>query len=288
MHAFDVVVTDDAARVSAEAGSFLRSEPVQHNLILSLLRERTARPEPGLYGVVRGDGDVVGASFRSPLHFHSAITSMPLDAVDPLVDALASADPGLSGVAGDAGTTARFAGRWAELLKVPVTPAEGQRQYELRALTWPTGVSGALRKATVNDLDLVVRWGAGFGHDTGSAVPSDDVLARRLDEGLICLWDDGGPVGMASYTPPICGVSRIGFVYTPPEHRGHGYAAACTAAVSQAAFDVGAERCCLYTQLANPTSNAIYRRLGYEPVGEQTRYEFSPRGSAASSAAPGR
>jgi predicted GNAT family acetyltransferase len=38
-----------------------------------------------------------------------------------------------------------------------------------------------------------------------------------------------------------------------------------------------ADTCILYTQLGNPTSNAIYRAIGYEPVVEVVRYRFSAR-----------
>ena len=34
------------------------------------------------------------------------------------------------------------------------------------------------------------------------------------------------------------------------------------------------DRSILYTQLANPISNAIYRRIGYEAVGEILSYRF--------------
>ncbi|MFI1622084.1 GNAT family N-acetyltransferase [Streptomyces lydicus] len=54
-------------------------------------------------------------------------------------------------------------------------------------------------------------------------------------------------------------------MYTLPELRGRGYAGAVTAAVSQAARDSGAE-VLLFSDLANPTGNALYRRLGYRPV----------------------
>ena len=30
--------------------------------------------------------------------------------------------------------------------------------------------------------------------------------------------------------------------------------------------------CCLYTDLANPTSNAIYKRIGYNPVSDASVY----------------
>jgi predicted GNAT family acetyltransferase len=67
---------------------------------------------------------------------------------------------------------------------------------------------------------------------------------------------------------------RVGPVYTPPDHRGRGYAAACVGAVSADALAAGAHDCLLYTQLTNPVSNKIYQRLGYEPVGEILVYRF--------------
>ena len=44
MPSFGVVHSDDAERTLQETGSFLRSDPVQHNLILTLLEERAAHP----------------------------------------------------------------------------------------------------------------------------------------------------------------------------------------------------------------------------------------------------
>jgi predicted GNAT family acetyltransferase len=58
---------------------------------------------------------------------------------------------------------------------------------------------------------------------------------------------------------------RIGPVFTPPESRRHGYAGAVTAAISRAARELVGE-VLLFTDLSNPTSNAIYQRIGYRPV----------------------
>jgi predicted GNAT family acetyltransferase len=70
---------------------------------------------------------------------------------------------------------------------------------------------------------------------------------------------------------------RVGPVYTPPELRGHGYASAATAEVSRAALVAGAEEVLLYTDLANPVSNTIYHRLGYEQVEDRVVLSFSQR-----------
>jgi predicted GNAT family acetyltransferase len=65
---------------------------------------------------------------------------------------------------------------------------------------------------------------------------------------------------------PAAGMSRIGPVWTPPEHRGHGYGSAATAAASRWALDADAAHVVLFTDLANPISNSIYPKIGYQPV----------------------
>ena len=65
-----------------------------------------------------------------------------------------------------------------------------------------------------------------------------------------------------------------GPVYTPPDDRGRGYASNLVAGVSGEMLSRGAEACFLYTDLGNPTSNAIYRRIGYEQVGESLMIVF--------------
>ena len=114
----------------------------------------------------------------------------------------------------------------------------------------------------------VVAGGAGAGGGVrvpgGAAEASGASDARRL----------GGPVvAMAHASAPHAGVARVGPVYTPPGARGRGYGAAATAAATAAILAAGATPI-LYTQLDNPTSNALYQRLGYECVGEVLRYAF--------------
>ena len=70
-------------------------------------------------------------------------------------------------------------------------------------------------------------------------------------------------------------MSRVAPVYTPPEHRANGYGSAVTAAVSQHVMNAGATSVVLFTDLANPTSNSIYQKIGYRPVYDSTELEFT-------------
>jgi predicted GNAT family acetyltransferase len=104
---------------------------------------------------------------------------------------------------------------------------------------------------------------------------------QRLSYGGLTVWEAGGsPVSMAAITRIVHAMARVGSVYTPPELRGRGYAGGVTAAVSQVALDSGAE-VVLFTDLANPTSNALYERLGYHPVEDRTELSFAAAGSLA-------
>ena len=80
----------------------------------------------------------------------------------------------------------------------------------------------------------------------------------------------------ATAAAPLAGMSRVQLVYTPPELRGRGYAGAATTAATRNAQAAGAREVVLYTDLANPTSNAVYQRLGYRPVEDRVVFSFAP------------
>ncbi len=90
------------------------------------------------------------------------------------------------------------------------------------------------------------------------------------------LWAaDGAPVSMAMLRAPAAGVSRIGPVFTPRTHRDHGYGSAVTAAAAGLARESGVDDVVLFADLANPVSNAIYQRIGFEPVIDSVRIDFA-------------
>ena len=74
-------------------------------------------------------------------------------------------------------------------------------------------------------------------------------------------------------TPTPTG-TRVGPVYTPPERRGHGYATSLVAELTAERLAAGHAFCFLFTDLSNPTSNAIYARIGYEPIADWDQWAF--------------
>jgi uncharacterized protein len=272
-----VEASDKPGEVLARADAFLASRPVAHNLVHTLLCARVDLPEPGRYWTAVESGEVVGVALHSPPDLPATLTPMPAPAVDAVVTAIAAAgETGIDppGVTGDAATAAGFAGRWTELTGRGAEPVEGQRIYEVERIESPTGVDGDIRPARPSDRGLLVDWMRGFYVDAGGVGGDPDaVVDRHLPAGRFWIWDHRGPVSVAAHSEPVAGVARIQAVYTPGDQRGHGYASACVAALSGRVLAAG-HRCILYTQLGNPTSNRIYRQIGYRSVAEWVRYEF--------------
>ena len=268
-----VTYTEDPTRVLTDARAFLCSNPVAHNLILTLLEARVARPEPGRYWLASGGRTVVGVVFQSPLSLPACLTPMSPQAAEAMVDAISDSRATLPGVHGEAATAARFAGHWTERNKCPAMPVHGQRIYEIVDLRLTSAVPGQFRKADLSDRPLLVSWMRDFFVDTQNTSDAEAKADQLLNAGKLYLWSDDRPVSMAAQTTPVAGVARIMAVYTPPDLRGHGYATATVSALSKQILDSGS-RCILYTDLANPTSNAIYRRLGYQAVSEGLHYKF--------------
>ena len=142
-----------------------------------------------------------------------------------------------------------------------------------------------MRLADTGDRTLALDWMTAFTEEALHGADDPGRIERSVDARLepggaggICLWETAGrAVSLAGFGGPTPNGLRIGPVYTPPEHRGHGYGSAVTAAASQIALDRGKRFCFLYTDLANPTSNAIYMRIGYRPVCDSREIAFVRR-----------
>jgi RimJ/RimL family protein N-acetyltransferase len=272
---FRVLFSLDPEFVLRSAEEFLSSEPVLHNMILSILHARLASGDPGRYWIAFHGEKAVGVVLQSPLDFPATLTPMESRAVLAIVNAIAEAGVTLPGVNGDATTAASFAGQWGERSKSGATPFLGMRLYELLELGEVPRTEGQLRQAGPSDRSLMIQWTRAFQNEIGEAANDTEVrVDRGLAAGQLWVWDqDEETTSMAVSREPVEGVVRLSGVFTPPEKRKHGYAAACVYALSKH-LRAGGHRCILYTDLANPTSNSIYRRIGYRAVAEALRYRF--------------
>ena len=77
--------------------------------------------------------------------------------------------------------------------------------------------------------------------------------------------DNGETVSMAGTTRWLEQTAAITGVYTPPEFRGRGYAAAITAITAEFIQEQG-KTATLFTDLRVPASNRCYKRIGFRGI----------------------
>ena len=278
-------LTDDLGAYLAAAAGFLRSQPVRHTIQLSAVETLRARGASAfgetapLFGWWRsGTGEITAALLHTP-PYPVLLTRLPERSAQPLAEALAGCGRQLPGVTAQQDDAAQFAAAWSRLTGASSQESRRSRLFRLGQLR-PTvpGPRGAARVAATADRALLESWLAAFAEEVGErAGRPADIVDERLSYHGLTLWEtDGTAVSLAGLHRPAAGTVRVSPVYTPAGHRGQGYGGAVTAAVSQAALDAGADHVVLFTDLANPTSNALYQRLGYRPVEDRVVLRFGP------------
>lgn len=266
-----VVIHADADAFLKRAEGWLRKKEDHNNLFLSLAYARASprhQEEPDVfYATVEQDANVVGCVMRTPPH-KVLLTHLPRTAAPGIADALASCFDTIPSVLGPRDEAIAVAEEWIRRRGGRWSQGMHQRLFRLDEVSPPAGVEGRLRLAGSADIDLTTAWGADFTEETGVGPPPSKVgMATRIAAGDVFVWHvDDVPRCMAVASGRTPRGVRVGYVYTPPEHRRHGYASALVASLSQRLLDEGNDFCMLYTDLSNPTSNAIYERLGYEPM----------------------
>jgi predicted GNAT family acetyltransferase len=273
-------LTGDLEEYVARAGEFLRADPVENTVPLGVIESLRAAgadafgPDP-LFGWWTSSGRVRGACLRTGA-FPMLLSDVPVPAAEALAAELA--DRRVPAVSGDPAVSRAFAAEWSRRTGTGVEVRMRQRLFRLDALRTPDPLpDGAWRVATAADHALVRTWFAAFEEEaTGGGAVSSRLIDDRLSYGGVVLWETAGePVALAARTRMTCGMTRIGPVYTPAAQRRRGYGAAVTAVLTREALEAGAEHVVLFTDLANPTSNAIYVRLGYRPASDRLVLAFT-------------
>lgn len=268
---------DDARAYLDRAESWLLAQEAEHGLFIGVANALLGPHRFGspVYLATLEDRDrVVGCAFRTP-PFHAALTRLPSRAVPPLVDDMLGVYGTLPGVQGPRREANEFADAWCRRTGCRCTVAFQLRMHALTRVKFPARLpAGRLRPAVEEDLDLVRTWAAGFVADTGVDTRSEEYGEHLLRAGGLHLWQDGGPRSMVGVNRASPNGATIGAVYTPPEFRGRGYASAAVAELSQRLLEAGRKFCTLYSDLANPTSNRVYRAVGFEPVADSVVIRF--------------
>jgi GNAT superfamily N-acetyltransferase len=183
----------------------------------------------------------------------------------------------VSGVDAPSAAADAFAAAWSQRSGMAVKVHRTSQVFRLAGPIHDYAAPvGRARPATWADRDVLVAWMRAMSNEVGNLgvapeASADDLLGY---EGAV-LWEAGdAPVAMAIVTRPVAEVVRVTTVYTPPQHRGRGYAMAVLIAVSRAALVGRAREVVVLVDRLRPLRRAL--RLGFELAGERSLLSFGP------------
>jgi len=199
------------------------------------------------------------------------------DAAAAFADDLLADVPDLQGVMGALAPAQAFAGRWRERTGRVHALRVHLRQHRLTEVADVRAAPGSARIARETDVSWLADAQVAFIKEVGIPDAAERVrmwLPKRIEREEIWIWDDGVPVAFAGFTGAAPELARIAPVYTFPLHRNRGYATTLTAALSRDLLRRGKRTLFLTTDVANPTSNAIYARIGFRAENDDYHYDF--------------
>lgn len=261
------------------AEPFLLRAEAENNFMLGLRDIGNMFGADAYLAAVVDGGHVVACGMRTP-PYKAIITSATSDALQWLVADIAERYPDLPEVLGPEPTVTQFADLWERRTHLPSTRGTQQRLFVIHQTPqWDSWPRGHLRPAEERDLPMLVAWTAALIAEAMPGDPTDPEkhAVRRMATRSVWIWENGRPVSMAGCAGRTARGVRVNYVYTPPERRRNGYATAAVARLTQQLFAEGQAFCCLYTDLANPTSNNIYQKIGYRPVCDLSNYVLNSR-----------
>jgi RimJ/RimL family protein N-acetyltransferase len=171
------------------------------------------------------------------------------------------------GVIGSDLTAHWFAAR-AVQLGVVFDEVEPQQIYMLDDPPVHPRVEGYARPLGVGDTVQFLAWLRLFTEESSphDPVPTLEDASRLIAGHQFFFWiDDNKIVSMAGICRRQKHTAAITGVYTPPDYRGHGYAAAITAAMVEY-IHLENRTAILYTDLRHPAPNRCYIKLGFRPI----------------------
>ena len=273
----------DAGRFLERVQSFLLRREAEHCLILGLLDELRSGEQfgaaPPLMASVEERDEIAAVALMTPPRNLIISWTAADSTIDAIARELRARGVAIPGVNGSAHIAQKFASKWSELSACSFRVEMAQRIYQLSRIRAEARAAGRLREPNQSDDALLREWRAAFSVEAEGMDPEQAREAAALPmpkSRHLLLWEvEGSAVSMAGYSGRTPNGIRVAWVYTPPHNRGKGFAGACVAALSQKLFDDGRKFCFLYTDMANPVSNHVYQKMGFEAVVDATVYSFS-------------
>jgi ribosomal protein S18 acetylase RimI-like enzyme len=163
-----------------------------------------------------------------------------------------------------------------------------QTNYSAKSVTNPPNRNNLIiEKMPARDYEKCLNWMVHFQQESGfySNIPSD--LIRKLNKNRLdllvkndCIYvlrdtETGNIVSMSAVNAETPNGGRVGWVYTPPEHRGKGYSQICVSRMCDRVFkEKKKQKMFLFADKANNAANHLYKKIGFKEVCDVDNLSF--------------
>ncbi len=270
---------------------FLIKNEAENNLLFGILESlkvdiHTYDPTDNPFLIIiYEDEEISSVSIRTPPHNQILSVTKNLDAISVLVDLLIDNEHQIPGVIGFKDGVKIFIELWASKMGKKPVLATNERIYQLTEVNQNISNSNSFENASEEDRKLLINWGQSFMKEILKDAPQDQIdrsiqrmeimMNKSLQKKDIFVLKAGGTiVSIARASRGTPNGQAVTLVYTPPQYRNHGYATELVAKLCSSILKKGKNYCYLFTDLANPTSNSVYMKVGFRPVIDVDEYRF--------------
>ena len=281
----EIISHTHASELISLSGAYLEQNESENNLPIGLAYRLAEDPyyygsELPLLLSLLVPGKVIGVAVMTPPKriILSRISANIHTTIVHLVDHLREIDAQIPGVVGPEAAAQTFSDCWIDGIEgISAKMDRRMRVFEARSVMDLPLSPGKLRFARLDDHPLMTKWIIALSDDIGEPTTLENARNRAqklIKDQQLYIWDNDGPVSIAGVSRPMKNGMTIGVVYTPPEHRNNGYATSSVLLLTKKLLSDGYSFCSLYTDLSNPTSNSIYTKIGYVPIGDALAFDF--------------
>ncbi|WP_138420239.1 GNAT family N-acetyltransferase [Aquibacillus sediminis] len=279
----NIYLCTSVERFATHVEPLLLKKEACNNLPLGIINQlmTTGDAEQHAYlGVVEQDREVLYAFLQTGKHniILPDIDGVDSKAVELIASFIYKEGIEFPGVIGPQHVVQPFVHKWKQLTNCKEKIHMRQCIYQLKKVKDRPLANGQLEKAATKDQPLITQWLKQFALEINEPhlYEEANTMAKKfISQRSIYLWKvDGVAVSMVNQSRKTKNGTTINAVYTPDQYKRQGYATAAVATISKQLLEQGFHFCSLYTDLDNPTSNHIYKNIGYELVGDSLVYVF--------------
>ncbi len=277
-----IIQYDDVIKFQAVVIEHLKRYEAENNLIIGLLDTLSQNKyhysdiEPLLL-VIYNEDKLSSVSIMTP-PYNIIVSKAENQDLELLANYIYERKICIPGVLGPNREAEVFANYYSDLSSKKFEIEMNERIYQIDNVESQSMPNGKMRFATMNDYVFLKDWARSFAIDAKMSEYDIEKTAERfkkkISDKAVAIWDDGEPRAMATYQGKTPNGVRIGHVYTPDEFRKNGFGGAVTASLTEYLLNNGNKFCFLFTDLDNPTSNSIYKKIGYKEVCDFNMLKF--------------